>query len=188
MTGNPCWQTIPTKLSEAQFEQFVLPHLAKGHGRRGPAPTLSLHRIFNYVLQVLYMGCQWKTLPIDRNAQGLPEIHYTRIYRIFRRWQAMGCIDAIFAASVRRLHDDRLLDLTVIHDDGTMARRQRRRKAAITSATAATNISKVTRWWLCATATATSSRRSSLLPAIAMNRPCCAMRCPGSARWRALLA
>ncbi len=65
------------------------------------------------------MGCQWKTLPIDRNAQGLPEIHYTRIYRIFRRWQAMGCIDAIFAASVRRLHDDRLLDLTVIHGDGT---------------------------------------------------------------------
>ncbi len=65
------------------------------------------------------MGCQWKTLPIDRNAQGLPEIHYTRIYRIFRRWQAMGCIDAIFAASVRRLHYDRLLDLTVIHGDGT---------------------------------------------------------------------
>ncbi|MFX1767910.1 transposase [Paraburkholderia sp. A1RI-2L] len=119
MTGNPCWQTIPTKLSEAQFEQFVLPHLAKGHGRRGPAPTLSLHRIFNYILLVLYMGCQWKTLPIDGNAQGLPEIHYARIYRIFRRWQAMGCIDSIFAGSVRRLHDDRLLDLTVIHGDGT---------------------------------------------------------------------
>ncbi|NLP64776.1 transposase [Paraburkholderia sacchari] len=31
----------------------------------------------------------------------------------------MSCIDAIFAASVRRLHDDRLLDLTVIHGDGT---------------------------------------------------------------------
>jgi transposase len=119
MTGNPCWQTIPTKLSEAQFERFVLPHLGKGHGRRGPAPTLSLHRIFNYILQVLYMGCQWKMLPIDRNAQGLPEIHYTRIYRTFRRWQAMGCIDAIFAGSVRRLRDDQLLDLTVIHGDGT---------------------------------------------------------------------
>ncbi|CAE6857444.1 hypothetical protein R70006_07899 [Paraburkholderia domus] len=119
MTGNPCWQAIPTKFSEAQFEQFVLPHLAKGHGRRGPAPTLSLHRIFNYILQVLYMGCQWKMLPIERNAQGLPEIHYTRIYRTFRRWQAVGCIDAIFAGSVRSLHDDQLLDLTVIHGDGT---------------------------------------------------------------------
>ncbi|WP_236060802.1 transposase [Paraburkholderia domus] len=96
-----------------------MPHLAKGHGRRGPAPTLSLHRIFNYILQVLYMGCQWKMLPIERNAQGLPEIHYTRIYRTFRRWQAVGCIDAIFAGSVRSLHDDQLLDLTVIHGDGT---------------------------------------------------------------------
>src|SRR5216684_4854665 len=48
MTGNPCWQAIPTKLSEAQFEEFVLPHLSRG--RRGPAPTLSLHKIFNYIL------------------------------------------------------------------------------------------------------------------------------------------
>jgi hypothetical protein len=56
MTGNPCWQAIPTKLSETQFEEFVLPHLSRG--RRGPAPTLSLHKIFNYILQILYMGCQ----------------------------------------------------------------------------------------------------------------------------------
>ncbi|MCG5079038.1 transposase [Paraburkholderia tagetis] len=58
-------------------------------------------------------------LPIDRNAQGLPEIHYTRIYRTFRRWRRAGCIDAIFSGSVARLHDDQLLDLTVIHGDGT---------------------------------------------------------------------
>ena len=49
---------------EAQFEQFVLPHLSRG--RRGPAPKLTLHKIFNYILQALYMGCQWKELPIDR--------------------------------------------------------------------------------------------------------------------------
>ena len=55
MTGNPCWQAIPTKLSEAQFEEFVLPHLSRG--RRGPPPTLSLHKIFNYILKALYMGC-----------------------------------------------------------------------------------------------------------------------------------
>jgi hypothetical protein len=54
VAGSQCWQTIPTKLSLAQFEQFVLPHL--GTGRRGPAPTLGLHRIFNYILQLLYMG------------------------------------------------------------------------------------------------------------------------------------
>jgi len=46
--GSQCWQTIPTKLSVAQFEPFVLPHLSTG--RRDPAPTLGLHRIFNYIL------------------------------------------------------------------------------------------------------------------------------------------
>ncbi|CAB3657272.1 hypothetical protein LMG27174_01478 [Paraburkholderia rhynchosiae] len=64
------------------------------------------------------MGCQWKMLPIDRNAEGHPEIHYTRIYRTFRRWQADGCIDAIFSGSVQQLHQDQLLDLSVIHGDG----------------------------------------------------------------------
>jgi transposase len=117
MAGSQCGQAIPTKLSVEQFEQFVLPHLSTG--RRGPAPTLGLHKIFNYILQLLYMGCQWKALPIERNAEGRPEIHYTRIYRTLRRWQADGCIDAIFAGLVRRLHQDQLLDLTVIHGDGT---------------------------------------------------------------------
>jgi transposase len=78
-----------------------------------------LYKIFNYILRVLYMGCQWKMLPIKRNAKGRREIHYTRIYRLMRRWQADGCMDAIFAGSVNRLHDDQLLDLTVIHGDGT---------------------------------------------------------------------
>jgi hypothetical protein len=86
---------------------------------RGPAPTLTLHKIFNYILQLLYMGCQWKVLPIEKNDEGRPEIHFTRIYRALRRRQADGCIDAIFAGSVLRLHQDQLLDLTVIHGDGT---------------------------------------------------------------------
>ncbi|MFL9911850.1 hypothetical protein [Paraburkholderia sp. RL17-337-BIB-A] len=49
-----------------------------------------MHKIFNYILRVLYMGCQWKMLPIERNAKGRLEIHYTRIYRLMRRWQADG--------------------------------------------------------------------------------------------------
>ncbi|WP_231941655.1 transposase [Burkholderia sp. PAMC 28687] len=98
-------------------EKFRLPHLSRG--RRGPPPQLSLHKIFNYILQVLYMGCQWKTLPIDKDCEGRPEIHHTRVYRAMRRWQADGCMDAIFESSVSRLHDDQLLDLRVIHGDGT---------------------------------------------------------------------
>ncbi|SOE45812.1 hypothetical protein SAMN05446635_0009 [Burkholderia sp. OK233] len=52
-------------------------------------------------------------------ARGRPEIHYTRLYRALRRWQADGCIDRIFAGSVRKLHVDGRFDLSVIHGDGT---------------------------------------------------------------------
>jgi hypothetical protein len=49
--------------------------------------------------------CQWKELPIERDEDGRPEIHYTRLYRVFRRWQAADCIDAMFAGSVlKRIH------------------------------------------------------------------------------------
>ncbi len=67
---------IPTHLTLEQFEQFVLPHLHIGS--RDPQPKLSLHRIFNYILKLLYLGCQWKELPIEKNKAGQPEIHYTR--------------------------------------------------------------------------------------------------------------
>jgi len=108
---------IPTQLSLEQFRQFVLPHLTVG--RRGPAPKLSLHTLFNYVLKVLYLGCQWKELPIAKDADGRPEIHYTRIYGAFRRWQAGGCFEVIFITVILRLHQTNLLDLTIIHGDGT---------------------------------------------------------------------
>ena len=86
MAGSRRGQAIPTQLGLGLFEQFVLPHLSIG--RRGPAPKLGLFKIFNYILQLLYLGCQWKELPIDRDNDGCPEIHYTRIYLAFRRWEA----------------------------------------------------------------------------------------------------
>ena len=39
---------------------------------RAAPPTLALHKILNYTLRVLYMRCQWKMLPIERNAEGRP--------------------------------------------------------------------------------------------------------------------
>ena len=94
MAGSRHGQAIPTQLGLGLFEQFVLPHLSIGS--RGPAPKLGLFKIFNYILQLLYLGCQWKELPIDKDGEGCPEIHYTRIYSAWRRWEADGCIDAIF--------------------------------------------------------------------------------------------
>ena len=117
MAKSKHWQWIPTSLTVEQFEQFVLPHLLTG--RRGPAPKLSLHVIFNYILRLLYMGCQWQELQIEKDAEGLPEIHYTRIYRMFRYWQGRGCIDAIFSGSVLTLHQQGYLDTSVVHGDGT---------------------------------------------------------------------
>jgi transposase len=117
MAQTQCWQVIPTQLELAEFDQFVLPHLSVGS--RGPAPKLSLYKIFNYVLKILYLGCQWKELPIEKDGEGHPETHYTRIYRIWRRWVDNSCMDAIFAGSVSRLHQDGHLDTAVIHGDGT---------------------------------------------------------------------
>jgi transposase len=117
MTKSQKRRSIPKKLSIEQFQQFVLPHLTARS--RGPAPKLPMHSVFNYILQVLYLGCQWKELPIKRDRDGRPEIHYTRIYSAFRKWQADGCFDAIFADSVSTLHHADLLDTAVIHGDGT---------------------------------------------------------------------
>jgi hypothetical protein len=66
-------------------------------------------------------------LPIEKDREGRPEVHYdrrkslwdTRIYSAFRRWEADGCMAAIFAGTVLKLHRDELLDITVIHGDGT---------------------------------------------------------------------
>jgi transposase len=117
MAKSKQWQRIPTSLSVQRFDQFVLPHLTRG--RRGPPFKLSLHAIFNYVLRLLYLGCQWKELPIEKGKDGRPEIHYTRIYRAFRRWIVDGCFAAIFKGSVLTLAQHDLLDTTVVHGDGT---------------------------------------------------------------------
>ena len=117
MTESKPWQGIPTQLPLEQFEEFVLPHLHTGS--RGPQPKLPLHTIFNYILKLLYLGCQWKALPIEKDREGRPEIHYSKIYSAFRRFEAQGCFDAVFAGSVSLLHRTGQLDLSVIHGDGT---------------------------------------------------------------------
>ena len=117
MAQSKHWRGIPTSLTPEQFETFVLPHLTRG--RRGPHVKLMLHKIFNYILRQLYLGCQWKELPIERLTNGRAEIHYTRIYRTFRRWLLDGCFDAIFTGSVATLLKHKLLDTSIVHGDGT---------------------------------------------------------------------
>lgn len=117
MLKRPSGAAIPTSLPLEIFEQFVFPHLS--FGSRGPSIKITPYVMFNYILKFLHMGCQWKELPIEKDKNGKPEIHYTRIYNAFRRWESGGCFDLIFEGSVLLLHENDLLDTSVIHGDGT---------------------------------------------------------------------
>jgi hypothetical protein len=145
------WQWIPTKLTEAQFEQFILPHLSAA--RRGPVSKLPFHQILNSILQLLYTGCQSKELSIQNDQAGPSEIHDTRIYGAFRHWKADGCMDAIFTGSVAKRHQNDLLDTSIIHGDGTTT--AEKKWAETTLGLAVARRSKATRWWPFATGTAT---------------------------------
>jgi hypothetical protein len=166
------YRGIPTELSIEQFGQFVLPHLTVGS--RGPALKLSSHALFNYILKLLYLGCQWKELPIAKDSEGRSEIHYTCVYGAFRRWQAGGCFDLIFSAVVLRLRQTNLLDVTIIHGDGTTTAAK---KGGDNIGFNGHSRSKAIRSLPSATGIAMSSHRLSRLPATTMNHRSCATPC-----------
>lgn len=133
----PVYNTIPTQLSEEEFNEFVFPYLQKG--KRGPKPKIALYKIFNYILYVIHTGCQWYKLPIEKTAVGKPEISYTRVFKHFRAWLKKGCFERMFEASVALLANSNLLDTSILHGDGTTTAAK---KGAITLGTAGTNISR----------------------------------------------
>ncbi len=55
--------TIPTSLTENQFDEHVLPYLSVA--KRGFVCKIPLYKVFNYILYRLHTGCQWGRLPID---------------------------------------------------------------------------------------------------------------------------
>ncbi len=152
-TEKPVFRTIPVQLTEAQFEQFILPHLSLP--KRGPHCKIGYQRVFNYILTVLYTGMQWKQLPIVKDALGQAEIHYTVIYKLFARWADDGSLKRAFIASVAHLDEHQHLDLSILHGDGTNTVAK---KGAMVSATRDTNTSAARRCWRSRTTTALSSR------------------------------
>src|SRR5215831_5246496 len=92
---------IPVQLSEPEFNQFIFPHLSMP--KRGPKCKLGYHRVFNFILWVLYTGMQWKCLPIPKDAHGKPALHYTNVYRVFAKWTDDGSLQRAFIASVGHL-------------------------------------------------------------------------------------
>jgi hypothetical protein len=150
----PEYNVIPVRLSEQEFEEFILPHLSLP--QRGPDCKIGYHKPFNYMLKVLYTGMQWKELPIDTGPDGKPEIHYTGVYRLFARWADDGSLEQAFIASVKHLSAEKRLDLSLLHGDGsnTVAK-----KGAMASATAVTSTRQARRSSRSVKTTGISSRR-----------------------------
>jgi transposase len=115
--SKPDYNVIPVQLSAEEFEKFILPHLSLP--RRGPQCKIGYHKPFNYILKVLYTGMQWKELPIDKNPDGRPEIHYTGVFKLFARWCADSSLEQAFIASVEHLDEHQKLDLSLLHGDGS---------------------------------------------------------------------
>ena len=113
----PATTPIPVQLSEPEFEEFIFPHLSMP--KRGPKCKLGYHRVFHLILWVLYTGMQRKCLPVPKDPTGKPAIHDTTVYKVFVKWAEDGSLWQAFIASVRHLADQKHLDLSVLHGDGT---------------------------------------------------------------------
>ena len=113
--------------------------------KRGPKCTLGYHGVFNLILWVLYTGMQWKCLPIPKDAEGKPALHYTNVYRAFARWADDGSLQQAFTASVGHLAAEKRLDLSVLHGDGTNTVAK---KGAMGLATPAISTKRARRFWL----------------------------------------
>src|SRR5947199_10379870 len=111
----PVTTPIPVQLSAPEFEAFLLPHLSMP--KRGPKSKIGYHRVFNFILWVLYTGMQWKCLPIPKDTDGKPIIHYTSVFRAFAKWASDGSLQQAFIARVAHLSEEKKLDLSVLHGD-----------------------------------------------------------------------
>jgi transposase len=113
----PATTPIPVQLSENECTAFLLPHLSMP--KRGLKCKLGYYRVFNFILWVLYTGMQWKCLPIPTDAHGTPALHYTTIDKVFAKWADDGSLWQAFVASVAHLAQEKHLDRSILHGDGT---------------------------------------------------------------------
>ena len=112
------YNTLPTQLTEKQFNQFFLPFLSLP--KRSRKLKVPLHRIFNYILYQLHTGCQWENISISINPEtGKREISHTSVWKWFNRWSGDGSFDRAFTQSVRFLHEKKKLKIRHINLDGT---------------------------------------------------------------------
>ena len=106
---------IPIEVTEPQFEQHFRPHLSTA--KRGYECKIPLYKVFNYILYKLRTGCQWEFLPIEKNADGIPEISHQVPYYHFRKWSRDGSLQRRFDASIMTIRG--VLNLSELNLDGS---------------------------------------------------------------------
>lgn len=104
---------MPVKVSQNDFNKYIRPHLH--FPVKGPKPKLSYYKIFNYILYVLHTGIQWQELKTNKN----DTLHWSNIYKWHARWSKDGSYENLFLASVDKLNQERKLDLSILHGDGS---------------------------------------------------------------------
>src|SRR5436190_7792515 len=111
--------TIPTSVTEEQFEQKIRPHLSVA--QRGYVSCIPLYKIFNYILYWLHTGCQWSTLPIERDMEqpASLEISWHAVYYHHRKWSRDGSLERLWQASIGEIQDE--LDCSILNLDGSHA-------------------------------------------------------------------
>ena len=111
--------TIPTSVTEKQFNEHIRPHLTTA--KRGYECKIPLYKVFNYILYRLHTGCQWQRLSIDPDADDLrkKEISYHAVYYHFRKWSRDGSLEKVWQSSIMTIKTD--LNLSELNLDGSHA-------------------------------------------------------------------
>jgi transposase len=108
---SPLYNTLPKKVSRAEFKKYIEPYLS--WGKRGPKLSIPRYVLFNFILYVLHTGIQWNQLPTAG------KIFWSNVYRHHNHWSKDGSYQKMFLHSVVFLKEKGLLDLSVLHGDGT---------------------------------------------------------------------
>ena len=106
---------IPTKLTEAQFHQYIEPHLSKA--KRGYVSKHPLYKIFNYIAYVLHTGCPWEELPIEKTADDKPEMSWQVPRYHFYKWSRDGSFQRLCDAGIMTIKYE--LNLSELTLDGS---------------------------------------------------------------------
>ncbi len=115
----PDYKPLAKKITQSEFNEFVLPFIPKRiSGRKEKVP---FWEVYNYISKVLRTGMQWSELQdvIKKDKDGIPEIHYTNVFKRFSLWTAFGVFEKSHQAILQASYLAEKLDLSVLNGDGT---------------------------------------------------------------------